>query len=59
MIATGLEEGVPGDWQGLHLRYAALSSRFARNSIAARSGGVGERILPHLTPKSRTLWKIT
>ena len=31
MIATGLEEGVPGDWQGLHLRYAALSSRFVRN----------------------------
>ena len=31
MIATGLEEGVPGDWQGLHLRYAGLSSRFVRN----------------------------
>jgi replication initiation protein RepC len=31
MIATGLEEEVPGDWQGLHLRYAALSSRFVRN----------------------------
>ena len=31
MIATGLEEGVSGDWQGLHLRYAALSSRFVRN----------------------------
>ena len=31
MIAAGLEEGVPGDWQGLHLRYAALSSRFVRN----------------------------
>ena len=33
MIATGLEEGVPGDWQGLHLRYAALSSRFVRNLL--------------------------
>jgi replication initiation protein RepC len=31
MIATGLEEGVSGDWQGLHMRYAALSSRFVRN----------------------------
>jgi replication initiation protein RepC len=35
MIATGLEEGVPGDLQGLHLRYAALSSRFVRNSSHA------------------------
>ena len=43
MIATGLEEGVPGDWQGLHLRYAALSSRFVAQSVAIRSGGVGER----------------
>ena len=33
MIATGLEEGVSGDWQGLHLRYAALSSRFVRNLL--------------------------
>jgi replication initiation protein RepC len=31
MIATGLEESIPGDWQDLHRRYAALSSRFARN----------------------------
>ena len=31
MIAAGLEEGVPGDWQGLHLRFGALSSRFVRN----------------------------
>jgi replication initiation protein RepC len=33
MIATGLEEDVPGDWQGLHLRYAGLSSRFVRNLL--------------------------
>jgi replication initiation protein RepC len=32
MIATGLEEGVSGDWEALHLRYVALSSRYARNS---------------------------
>jgi replication initiation protein RepC len=32
MIATGLEEGVAGDWEALHLRYVALSSGCARNS---------------------------
>ena len=32
MIATGLEEGVAGDWEALHLRYVAFSSRYARNS---------------------------
>ena len=31
MIATGMEEGVSGDWEGFHLRYATLSSRYARN----------------------------
>jgi replication initiation protein RepC len=35
MIAAGLEESIPGDWQGLHLRYAALSSRFVRNLLRA------------------------
>jgi replication initiation protein RepC len=33
MIATGLEEGVPGDWEGFHLRYATLSGRYARNLL--------------------------
>src|SRR5208283_770545 len=44
MIATGIEEGVTGatvgsagqepiDWQGFHLRYAALSGRYARNLL--------------------------
>ena len=32
MIATGLEEGVSGDWEALHLRYVALSGGYARNS---------------------------
>jgi replication initiation protein RepC len=32
MIAAGLEEGVSGDWEALHLRYVALSGRYARNS---------------------------
>ena len=35
MIATGLEEGVPGDWEGFHLRYATLSGRYARNLLRA------------------------
>jgi replication initiation protein RepC len=40
MIATGLEEGVSGDWQGLHLRYAALSSRFVRTLSRANLGAL-------------------
>jgi replication initiation protein RepC len=35
MIATGIEEGVPDDWEGFHLRYATLSSRYARNLLRA------------------------
>jgi len=31
MIATGMEEGVSGGWEGFHLRYATLSGRYARN----------------------------
>jgi replication initiation protein RepC len=33
MIATGLEEGVSGDWEGFLLRYATLSGRYARNLL--------------------------
>jgi replication initiation protein RepC len=33
MIATGIEEGVPGGWEGFHLRYATLSGRYARNLL--------------------------
>ncbi|MGC1861072.1 MAG: plasmid replication protein RepC [Methylocystis sp.] len=36
MIATGIEEGVSGDWEGFHLRYATLSGRYTRNLL--RSG---------------------
>ena len=32
MIAAGLEEGVSGDWEALHLRYVALSGGYARNA---------------------------
>jgi replication initiation protein RepC len=33
MIATGLEEGVTGDWEALHLRYVALCGGYARNAM--------------------------
>jgi replication initiation protein RepC len=33
MIATGMEEGIPGDWDGLHRRYLTLSGRYARNLL--------------------------
>jgi replication initiation protein RepC len=33
MIAAGLEEGVPGDWEELHMRYLALSGRYMRNLL--------------------------
>ena len=46
MIATGLEEDVPSDWQGLHLRYAALSSRFVRN-LSRLDLGRWRTNLPH------------
>jgi replication initiation protein RepC len=31
MIETGMQEGVPGDWEGFHTRYLGLSGRYARN----------------------------
>lgn len=34
MIETGMEECVPGDWEELHLRYAALFGR-SQASLAA------------------------
>jgi len=30
MIETGMEEGVPGDWDDFHARYAMLSGRYGR-----------------------------
>jgi replication initiation protein RepC len=44
MIATGLEEDVPSDWQELHLRYAALSSRFVRNLSHADLGALASEL---------------
>ena len=31
MIEMALEEAIPGDWEERHMRYAALSGRYARN----------------------------
>ena len=31
MIEMAMEEGIPGDWEDRHRRYAALSGRYARN----------------------------
>ena len=46
MIATGIEEAVSGDWEGFHLRYATLSSRYARNlSRTDLAGLAGELVL--------------
>ena len=57
MIATGIEEGVPGDWEGFHLRYATLSGRYARNLLQSDLGA-GERTWPRLRPKSESCWKL-
>ena len=43
MIATGLEEGVPGDWQGLAPALCGAIEPLRAQFIARRSGGFGER----------------
>jgi replication initiation protein RepC len=35
MIATGIEEDVPGDWRGFHASYAALAARIPRTATLA------------------------
>jgi len=35
MIATGIEEDVPGDWRGFHVAYAALAARIPRTAALA------------------------
>ncbi len=44
MIATGLEEGLPGDWEGFHLRYATLSGRYARNLLQSDLAGLASEL---------------
>ena len=44
MIAMGIEEGVPGDWEELHLRYVALSGRFVRNLSHSDLGALASEL---------------
>jgi replication initiation protein RepC len=55
MILLGMEEGLPGDWQGLHGQYLALVGRLRRSSdlrelgaIATDLEGFSAEILKHL-----------
>ena len=57
MIATGIEEGVSGDWEGFHLRYATLSGRYARNLLRTDLEALA-RNLPRSPPKSASCWKL-
>ena len=56
MIATGIEEGVPGDWEGFHLRYATLSGRYARNLLRSDLEALASELLLS-RPKSVSCWK--
>ncbi len=58
MIATGMEEGVPGDWEGLHRRYVALAGRYARNLSRARIGGFGGRSRRICRRNREACWKL-
>jgi replication initiation protein RepC len=44
MIETGLEEGVAGDWDGVHQRYAALSARYGRGLSRADLEGLANEL---------------
>jgi replication initiation protein RepC len=55
MILLGMEEGLPGDWQGLHGQYLALVGRLRRSSdltelsaVATDLEGFSAEILKHL-----------
>jgi len=55
MILLGMEEALPGDWQGLHGQYLALIGRLKRSSDLAELGaiasdleGFASEILKHL-----------
>ncbi len=63
MIATGIEEGVRGDWEGFHLRFATLSGRYARNllrfdlealasELGALAGEIRKLLENHVKPQN-------
>lgn len=61
MILLGMEEGLPGDWEGLHAQYLALVGRLRRSSrlseleaIAVDLEGFGGEILKHLELFTKT-----
>jgi len=63
MIATGIEAGVAGNWNGFHLRFATFSSRYARNisradlealtsELAALAAEIRKRLETHVKAKN-------
>jgi len=54
MIETGMEEGVLGDWEGFHLRYAMLSGRYGRKLARPDLEALAEE-LTALAPEIRNL----
>ena len=44
MIETGMEEGVPGDWNDFHVRYATLSGRYGRKLARADLAALAEEL---------------
>ncbi len=59
MIETGLEEGVSGDWDGAHQRYAALSGRYVRGlsraDLEALAGALAAEIHKSLHIKAKNM----
>src|SRR5512136_328520 len=46
MIETGMEEGVPADWNEFHLRYARLSGRYGRKLTRVDLEALAEELVP-------------
>jgi len=44
MIETGMEEGVPGDWNDFHARYATLSGRYGRKLARVDLAALAEEL---------------
>jgi replication initiation protein RepC len=44
MIATGIDEGVPGDWTGLHQAYLGVAGRIPRTATVAELGPLADEL---------------
>lgn len=44
MMAMAMEEGLLGDWEGLHRRYMSLSGRYARNLLRSELGALAAEL---------------